>query len=160
MIPDSTVPKEGVNHHSKGFLIPIALLALVTNFLYFAHFGKYYSPDSPTYKTPAVNLVQGHGFTDSDGRPETNRTPGYPLLIIPFVWAGVDLRYLVIFQHLMLALLAVATAAAAFEVSGSRRLALLAGILLSIDLPMLEAGNMILTETMFTVSFAAALWLL
>lgn len=180
MAPDLTFSRQRENPHSSdarssssptlwgsthpgsfgGVLISIALFALATNFLYFAHFSNFYSADSSTYITPASNLLGGHGFTDSDDRPEANRTPGYPLLITPFVWAGIDLRYLVMFQHLMLALLAVATAAAAFQVSRSRRQALLAGILLSIDLPMLEAANTILTETMFTVTFAAALWLL
>src|SRR5215813_12622346 len=144
----------------QTLVVSIALLALATHFLYFSHFRNFYSSDSSTYITPASNLIHGRGFTGLDGRVETVRTPGYPLLIVPFLLAGADLKYLVILQHLMQVALIVATVIVAFKLSGSGGLALIVGIIFLIDLPMLEAANHILTETFFTVVFASALWLL
>src|SRR5262249_13522847 len=105
-------------------------------------------------------LIHGQGFTGADGRPETARTPGYPLLIALFLAAGAGGKSLVFFQHLMLVALTVGTVIVAFRLSGSRRQAIIAGILLVIDLPILEAANYVLTEAFFTVVLAAALWLL
>jgi hypothetical protein len=143
-----------------GLLIVIAALALLTNFLFFAHFDDFYSPDSVSYIAPASNLLAGHGFTNSIGEPETVRTPGYSLLALPFLWTGLDLKYLVILQHLINLFLAVATAAITLQLTGSRRQSVIAGTLLCIDLPMLEAANKILTETFFTAILAISLWLL
>ena len=141
-------------------LIAITLLALAVHFLYFIHFHNIYAPDSSSYMTPASNLIHGQGFTGGDGRPETARTPGYPLLIALFLAAGGGAKSLVFFQHLMLAGLTAATIIVAFRLSGSRRQAIIAGIVLVIDLPILEAANYVLTEAFFTVVLAIALWLL
>ena len=183
MIPGSTAAKAGENEHSSsatvaftnapsgaswrdrtrsmgGLLGSIFLLGLAAHMLFFAHSRAFYAPDSSAYVARASNLVAGHGFTTPSGEAETLLTPGYPLLIAPFLWAGLDLQYLVLLQHLMQVLLTVATAAFAFRFTGGRRQALITGILLSVDLPMLEAANTILTETLFTVTLAAGLWLL
>src|SRR5262249_40854022 len=69
-------------------------------------------------------------------------------------------KYLVLFQHLLEVFLVVAVTAATWQVSGSRRQALIAGILLAIDLPTLGNSNLVLTETLFTAALAATLWLL
>ncbi|MBZ5523744.1 MAG: hypothetical protein LAP21_16040 [Acidobacteriia bacterium] len=135
-------------------------MAFVTSLFYFSHYHDFYETDSQTYIVPAANLLAGHGFTDADGYPETNRTPGYPLLILLFLRVNPDLKYLIVFQHLLRILIVLATTAFAFHLSGSRRQALLTGILLCIDLPMLKFTNSILTETVFTALLAATLWLL
>ncbi|MCU1255458.1 MAG: hypothetical protein JWM83_1757 [Candidatus Angelobacter sp.] len=143
-----------------GVLILIAVLAALTSVLYFAHFHDLYTDDSPGYIRPAANLLAGNGFTDAQGRPDTLRTPGYPLVILPFLWAHLDLKYLVLFQHLLRVLIIVATAAFAFQLSGNRRQALLVGILLSIDLPFLRSANNVMTEVVFTLLLGIALKLL
>ena len=143
-----------------GVLILIAVLASLTSLLYFAHFHDLYTDDSPGYIRPAANLLAGNGFTDAQGHPDTLRTPGYPLVILPFLWAHLDLKYLVLFQHLLRVLIIVATAAFAFQLSGSRRQALLVGILLSIDLPFLRSANNVMTEIVFTLLLGIALKLL
>jgi len=138
----------------------VVLLAFFSSFLYFQHFHEFYTPDSPTYLAPAANLIAGKGFTGSTGYPETVRTPGYPLLVIPFLWTHLNLKYLILFQHLVRLLIVLATTAFAYQISGSRRLALTTGILLSIDLPLLEATNVIMTEILFTALLSIVLWLL
>lgn len=144
--------------HILGVLL---LLSVVSGVLYFHHFHDYFAnADTPGYIAPAENLLAGHGFTDANGNPDTLRTPGYPLLILPFLWAHLDLRYLVIFQHFLRVLVVLATAVFAFRLTGNRRLALLAGLFLCIDLPMLKAANSVLTEIMFTVVLGVGLMLL
>lgn len=143
-----------------GILILIATLASLASLLYFAHFHDLYTDDSPGYIRPAANLLAGNGFTDAQGYPDTLRTPGYPLVILPFLWAHLDLKYLVLFQHLLRVLIIAATAAFAFQLSGSRRQALLVGILLSIDLPFLRSANNVMTEIVFTLLLGIALKLL
>src|SRR5882724_8977671 len=141
-----------------GILILIAALASLTSVLYFAHFHDLYTDDSPGYIRPAANLLAGNGFTDAQGHPDTFRTPGYPLIILPFLWAHLDLKYLVLFQHLLRVVIIVATAAFAFQLS--RRQALLVGILLSIDLPFLRSANNVMTEIVFTLLLGIPLKLL
>jgi len=143
-----------------GILILIAALASLTGLLYFAHFHDLYTDDSPGYILPAANLLAGHGFYDAQGHPDTLRTPGYPLVILPFLWAHLDLKYLVLFQHLLRVLIIVATTAFAFQLSRSRRQATLVGVLLSLDLPFLRSANNVMTEVIFTMALAIALILL
>lgn len=143
-----------------GVLIFIAALASLTGVLYFAHFHDLYTDDSPGYIRPAANLLAGNGYTDAQGHPDILRTPGYPLFILPFLWAHLDFKYLVLFQHLLRVLIIVASAAFAFQLTCSRRQALLVGILLSIDLPFLRSANNVMTEILFTLLLAAALKLL
>src|SRR5262249_2123239 len=99
-------------------------------------------------------------FNDTSGNPATLVTPGYPLLILPFLAAKLDLRYLIVFQHVLHVLVALATTAFVFRLSGSRWRAGLTGGLLGIDLPMLEYANTVLTELFFTTLFVFVLWLL
>lgn len=141
-------------------LLLIGALALITGLVYFIHFKVTYDPDSPTYISPARNVVSGRGFVDADGYPEAIRTPGYPLLIMPFLWAGLDLKYLVVFQHLLRVALILAVSAFTFSLTCSRRQAIFAGVLLCIDLPMLAAANSVMTEMLFTAVVGFALWLL
>jgi len=148
--------REGI----AGILALIAVLACLTSVFYFARFSGFYDPDSPGYIAPAANLLAGNGFSDAQGNPDTLRTPGYPLVILLFLWAHLDLKYLILFQHLLRVLIVVATAAFAFQLSGSRRRAVLVGVLLSLDLPFLRSANNILTEVVFTLALGIALKLL
>lgn len=140
-----------------GFL---ALLAGLTSFLYFVHFRNFYNNDSPTYITPAINLIAGKGFTDANGNPEVMRTPGYPVSLLPFLWAKLDLKYLIIFQHLLRVLIILATAVFILRTTGSSLQAYVAGCFLGIDLPFLEAANLVMPEILFSVVLMAVLWLL
>src|SRR5215510_1886017 len=72
-------------------LIFVGLFSLATNSLYLSYFNEHYFPDSLRYITAASNLSQGHGYTDSYGFPETQATPGYPLLIAAFLRLGISL---------------------------------------------------------------------
>jgi hypothetical protein len=158
--PQTRTSKTQVMQGMSRILGAIAVLAIATSCLFFWHFHDFYNPDSPSYVVPAANILAGHGFVNSAGYPETQRTPGYSLFILPFLWAHLDLKYLIIFQHLLRALIVLGTTAFAFQVMRSRRTALLTGILLCLDLPLLETANSIFTEIFFTATLAVVLLLL
>lgn len=144
----------------RGILCIVGILALATSFSYFVHFREFSAPDSPGYITPAGNLVAGRGFSDAAGGPETLRTPGYPLLIALFLGAGLNLKYLVLCQHFMRILLALTAVTFAYQISKSRKAALVAGVLYCVDLPTLLAANSLLTEMFFTTILTIIFWLL
>src|SRR6185503_18029799 len=67
--------------------------------------GDFFYPDSFTYLTPALNLLRGHGFT-TEGDPETLRTPGYPVFLLPFLAVHAPAGAIVFANHLLDALMA------------------------------------------------------
>jgi hypothetical protein len=126
----------------------VAVIAAVTNFLYFALANNdYFFPDSFTYLEPARNLLRGLGFINANGLIETLRTPGYPLLL-----AGLGLRIVpvIVLQHLLNVALAVAIYLLIKRRLGDRYIAITAAILFAFDTPTLHYANKILTETIFT----------
>src|SRR5947199_696750 len=126
----------------------VAVIAAVTNFLYFALASNdYFFPDSFTYLEPARNLLRGLGFTDANGLIETLRTPGYPLLLAGF---GLRIVPMIVLQHLLNVALAVAVYLFVMARLGDRFVAIAAAILFAIDTPTLHYANKILTETIFT----------
>ena len=145
---------------NKYVWIYVASLAIVTSILYFSHFQNNYFPDSGSYIVPARNLLAGHGFTDAQQHPETVRTPGYPLLIVLFLWSGLTLKSLIVLQHVLRVTLVLAGTAFMVGFTGSRRKGLLTGIVLCLDFQLLEAANSLLTEMAFTMMIGAVLWLL
>jgi hypothetical protein len=144
----------------SGTLLLLMILATATGSLFFQKFQDFYMPDSLSYTIPAANLSNGHDFTDIKGNPETLRTPGYPILMSLFLFAHLDLKYLIAFQHVLRLLIIVASAAFAFHITGSRRVAFFTGIVLCLDLPFLEAANVFMTEVFFSAILAVVLWLL
>src|SRR5215471_2926650 len=113
-----------------GGLSVIAAVAILSSVLYILSFHDFLKPDSPSYVDSAANLASGHGFRDVNGYPETFRTPGYPLLIVPFLRFGLDLKYLIVLQHLFRLMIALSAAVFAYKLSNSRIQALIAGVLI------------------------------
>ncbi len=144
----------------RGTLGFIAALSVLVSFTYFWNFQDFTTPDSPSYIDSACNLVAGHGFSDSTGYPESLRTPGYPLLLAFFFRLGLGLKYVVIFQHLMNLVIALATTTFIFTLTGSPRQSWITGILLCLDLPTVHSANTIMTEILFTACLVVILWLL
>src|ERR1700693_5150789 len=144
----------------SGLLGLIGILTLASSCLFFWHFHDFYTPDSSTYIVPAANILAGHGFVNSEAYPETERTPGYSFFLLPFLWMHLDLKYAIIVQHLLRLLIVLGTTVFALRVTGSHRAALFTGILLCLDLPLLESANSVLTEILFAVTLAAILLLL
>lgn len=126
----------------------VIVLALAANFAYlkFSN-GDYYFPDSFTYLGPARALMRGAGFVDPFGRPETLRTPGYPLLLVLF---GAHTLPVVILQHLLNVALAVAIYLFVMSRTKSRAAAMAGALLFALDPPTVHYANKLLTETVFT----------
>lgn len=127
--------------------ILIAAAALITNFAYlYLSNGDFFFPDSFTYLTPAQHLRHGVGFVTEPGVPETMRTPGYPLFLMPFT----NMIGVVALQHLMNAGLAIA-----IYFFTRRRLsrfaAVIAATIFALDVPTIHYANKVLSETLFTV---------
>src|SRR5436305_2256006 len=115
-----------MRRHERIEIAIVAAIAVATNFIYFACANNdYFFPDSFTYLTPARNLLQGLGFTNSNGLIETLRTPGYPLLLAAF---GLHIVPVIVFQHLLNVALAVAIYVFVMRRLGSRFIAIGAAV--------------------------------
>lgn len=143
-----------------GVLTAVMAVSSIANILFYWRFPSFVAPDTVTYVVPAVNLLAGRGFINAWGQPELFRTPGYPLVILPFIAANVDLRYLTVLQHVLAVLIAFGTTLFVFRLTSSRFQALIAGLVLSLDLPIATTANKVLSEVPFTAVFAVALYLL
>ncbi|HKO56587.1 MAG TPA: hypothetical protein VJ276_11970 [Thermoanaerobaculia bacterium] len=127
-------------------LLLIAAVALMANFAYFwLSNGDYFFPDSFTYLSPARSLRHGLGFTD-EGAPDTLRTPGYPIFLMPFT----NMTAVVTVQHLMNVGLAVAIYFFTRRRVG-RFAAIVAAVIFALDVPTIHYANKVLSETLFTV---------
>jgi len=133
--------------HRRLDLAIIIALATITNLTYFAFSNDYFYPDSFTYLAPAKMLLSGHGFATRPGVAETMRTPGYPLLLAAF---GARVVPVIVLQHILNVLLAVAIYLLVMRRLGSRFAAMAAAIVFAIDMPTIHYANKLLSETTFT----------
>ncbi|MGZ7077890.1 MAG: hypothetical protein ACXVJT_00630 [Thermoanaerobaculia bacterium] len=130
----------------------LALLAATTNFLYlYLSNGDYFFPDSATYLGPARNLLHGLGYVLEPGFPETMRTPGYPVFLLPFLAITKSMLPIVIVQHLMNVGLTIAIYMMVLRLGLHRRVAFVAAAIWAVDVPSIHHANKVLTETLFTV---------
>ncbi|HSP14291.1 MAG TPA: hypothetical protein VLV78_06040 [Thermoanaerobaculia bacterium] len=112
--------------------------------------GDFYYPDSFTYLTPALGLLHGDGFS-TEGMPETLRTPGYPLFLLPFLAIKAPAGAIVAAQHLLDALLAAAIYILARRSGARAWIAFAAALILAFDTITIHYANKILTETLSAV---------
>jgi 4-amino-4-deoxy-L-arabinose transferase-like glycosyltransferase len=128
----------------------VVVLSLVSNFAYLVYSnGDFFYPDSATYLAPAQNLIHGLGFVTSPGEPETFRTPGYPLFLVPFQAVTADAVPILAAQHLLNAFMAVAIYLFCRR-RFARGVALMAALIFAIDGPSIHYANKVLSETLFT----------
>lgn len=115
----------------------------------------FYRNDSAEYLSLAANLMDHGVFSSSPSPPwvaNIRRTPGYPALIVlvssPF--GGVMPAAVILFQLLLGAMAAVLTSLLTHRITGKRRAAAGAGLLVAFDLAFLESNFTLLTDTPFT----------
>ncbi len=119
-------------------------------------------PDSPSYEIPALNLVEGRGFSGSirpPFEPETFRTPGYPLFLAAHRLGSPSDRWPALSQSLLetgTALLAAACAALLAPGPG----AWLAAAFYGLEPMAVAHAPLILSEPLFSFSFMLSLFLL
>ena len=123
-------------------------ITLLSHFTYeYLSQGDYFYPDSFTYLTPALGLLHGLGFTTEDG-PETLRTPGYPIFLLPFLAMRVEPDVIVAVNHFLDAMLAAAVYWLARR-NGARQFTAIAGaLIIAFDTITIHYANKILTETL------------
>ena len=128
------------------------------------------NPDSGSYIEPAGHLLREHQFVAVDRvayavpygafapgpvKPDTIRTPVYPLLIAGFMAIGASLRALTLLQHLLVvglaALLQVTLRQRVSPVSGA-----CAAMLFSLHPAVVDTANVVMTETLTAVIVAVA----
>lgn len=148
----SSLTPAGAPSGKSAALAPLlpALLALALGLIYcYFSNGDFFYPDSATYLAPARSLLEGQGFADARGLPETIRTPGYPLFLLPFLALSLPGSVVAVAQHLLRAGLVFF-----FFTTVRRRLgaplASIAALLLAADLPSIHYANKMLSETLFT----------
>lgn len=128
----------------------VFFLGLALHVTYFGLDGNSIANDTKKYVLPAESLIAGHGYA-RDGQPETERTPGYPLMLAALRTAGLDLRKIALLQHALSAAAAAALVLIARWMTGNDVIATLAGVVMAIDLPTIYHANLILTETLCTL---------
>jgi hypothetical protein len=129
----------------------VFLIVLATHGTYeFLSQGDFYFPDSFTYLTPALGLARGQGFT-TEGLPETLRTPGYPVFLLPFLALKTSAATIVAVQHVLDALLAALMFILALRTGARRWIAFAAALILAFDTITIHYANKILTETLSAV---------
>ena len=114
-------------------------------------------PDSVGYAAAATNLARGEGFT-IDGTPEIERTPGYPLLLVPGEWFGSIDGWAIALQAALSAVTVLAvyrTAEALWPESKARAYA---GLLAACEPVSILYSCKLLTETTFAALVAVAVW--
>ncbi|MCL2658909.1 MAG: hypothetical protein FWD64_00120 [Acidobacteriaceae bacterium] len=142
-------------HWKYSIVISIALtLCITTHKVFYALDHEHVAPDTASYMIPADNLLHKHMFADTLRQPETDRTPGYPLVLIIFLATHIRLECLIIIQHILCVLLVVAATGIIFSMTESISAALVVAFILSLDIPTLLCANLLLTETLFTVNIA------
>ncbi len=129
----------------------VVLIVLATHLTYeYLSDGDFYYPDSFTYLAPSLSMLRGLGFS-TEGDPETLRTPGYPVFLLPFVAMKAPAGAIVAIQHLMDALLAAAIYILARRNGARRSAAFAAALILGLDTITIHYANKILTETLSAV---------
>jgi Dolichyl-phosphate-mannose-protein mannosyltransferase len=128
--------------------VVVFAITLFTHLTYeFLSQGDFFYPDSYTYITPALSVLHGLGFTSEDG-PETLRTPGYPVFLLPFLAMRTSPATIVAVNHLLDALLAALLYLLARRNGARQWIAIAAALILAFDTITIHYANKILTETL------------
>jgi 4-amino-4-deoxy-L-arabinose transferase-like glycosyltransferase len=142
-----------------SFLTKLGLALLV----WFRNRAAVWHPDSASYHYLALNMFRHGLFSRSSGPPyvyEAFRTPGYPLVLAAvYPLFGDSALPVIVLQAVM------ATGAVALTWFLGRRLfdsrvGTWAAVLLTLDVASICSGQMLMSETTFTLLVLTAVWLL
>ncbi|HEX3584223.1 MAG TPA: glycosyltransferase family 39 protein [Thermoanaerobaculia bacterium] len=138
----------------------VFVVALLLHIGYFVCDTNSWARDSPKYVVPAENVIAGHGYTRG-GVAETERTPGYPLVLMVLRLIGLTFRQIALLQHVACALAAAGLVLLVRSITGNEFVAVVSGIVTAIDLPAIHHANLILTETtcmLLALALFAMMW--
>lgn len=137
------------------------LVVLILHLFFIFHIKPIPQADTPGYDNAAWNLVQGNGYSSSKSPPffpSMHRPPTYPLfLAIIYKLFGHNYFMVIIFQHILLGLIAIITYFLGQEFYGHKKTSFLpAGIILLHPI-FAYYSNSILTEILFTFLLSAGI---
>jgi 4-amino-4-deoxy-L-arabinose transferase-like glycosyltransferase len=119
------------------------------------HVERFYVvPDSYEYDRLAVNLVQGHGFSQASSPPylpDVRRTPVYPFMLAAIYAVVGHQPVAAVAANVLLGVLACVLTAALGSRAFGPGVGLLAGLFLAVDLTSAAYSLTLLTEPLFTV---------
>lgn len=141
----------GQDRKAAAFLVVfIALFANLGVFLAARTEADHTTLCSASYLTLGQNLLQGRGFVNATGLPESRHTPGYPLFIAAVLSVFKRYEGVIFVQHLLISLLALAVFRFTHKATGNLPLATIAGALLGADIATVWVSNQIMAEALFT----------
>ncbi|HRN51396.1 MAG TPA: glycosyltransferase family 39 protein [Anaerolineales bacterium] len=118
------------------------------------------APDTETYTLPALNLLEGNGFSNDMAAPylpTAHRTPLYPLFISLVFLVKKDLLLVSFAQVLLDSITVVLTYHLGLKFF-PKKAAFLGGLLMALSLDSAVHSILILTETLFTLLFLASVY--
>lgn len=143
----------------KWSLLLVAIVAVAIRLPLALHAPPFVDEDTRQYLKPAFNLLEGRDF----GLPLV-RTPGYPFFLAAIMWLlGLDFQRVLLVQHLAgiaIALVTVQVGRSLYGPGAGGWIGLLSGLLTALSAPLLIAEHYLLTETLFTLLLALAVWAL
>jgi 4-amino-4-deoxy-L-arabinose transferase-like glycosyltransferase len=107
--------------------------------------------DSITYTTGAQSLAFRGAFLDGQSRPEIFRTPGYPLVLAPFMALHASDALIVAINIVFAVLAVIVTWKIARHVFGDDRVAGICALIVAVEPTMLLWSLKVMPETLFTL---------
>lgn len=155
----------------KSYWLIVFLVALLARMALFAAINStdkllFLDYDSYGYMRIAHNLLQYNFFSQGDLNylysfvPDPQRTPLYPLFIELILGLKGDYPEVILFQVLLSSLTAALTAQLIYKISKSNIIALLAGIVVALDISSIHMAAKVMTETWFSFVFTIFLFAL
>ncbi|MBF0472252.1 MAG: glycosyltransferase family 39 protein [Nitrospirae bacterium] len=144
------------------FLLAIAFLLRILIPFHAYHkthsFEASYTFDTQTYITPAKSLINNFTFNDEDGKPDINRTPGYPILLIPGILLGHVEAFTIFLQVLLSCLTVFIVYKISLEIFNDEKAAFFSVMFSGFSLELLANTSILMTETLFTSIFSLFLY--
>jgi len=141
-------------------LVILALLVRVVWFFYISGISQnnFFYVDSLGYQQLAENILNGNPYSLSGEPPfypDVFRTPVLPLIL---VLCNANIEAFILLQIFLSVLTVIITHRLALRISGHKKIAFMAGLLVAIDVPSVVFANMIMTETLYTLFLLAAVY--
>ncbi|HEV7572748.1 MAG TPA: glycosyltransferase family 39 protein [Thermoanaerobaculia bacterium] len=134
--------------------IVLAIALRVSLILLLGHLGPpdaFRASDSITYTTGAQSLASRGEYLDDHGKPEIFRTPGYPLVLAPFMAFHASDEAIVALNIVFAVLIVVVTWRIARELFGDDRVAGVCAVIVAVEPTMLIWSLKVMPETLFTL---------
>jgi hypothetical protein len=134
--------------------VVLAIALRVSLILLLGHLGPpdaFRASDSITYTTGAQSLASRGEYLDDRGKPEIFRTPGYPLVLAPFMALHASDAAIVALNIVFAVLIVIVTCRIARQLFGDDRVAGICALIVAVEPTMLIWSLKVMPETLFTM---------